>query len=128
MYNGINQIIIGDFKNMENMTFGEKLTLARKRKKLSKMQLCEITGIHWTSLSKYEHEHMAPSVEAVRKLAEALDVSTDYLLLAKPPKAGDMFNDRELFTQFEFLDTLPNSDRVMIKSMIQGFISQKHTS
>ncbi len=70
---------------MSNLSLNEKLTLVRNRKKLSQKNLSELTGIHIGTISKYEKGHMQPSINAIVKIAKALETSTDYLL----------FNDQE---------------------------------
>jgi transcriptional regulator with XRE-family HTH domain len=65
---------------MENLTLGEKLSLLRKRKKLTQSELSKITGIHLANISKYELDNSMPSLLIFKKLVQALDTSADYLL------------------------------------------------
>ena len=62
------------------MEFGERLTAIRKEKKMSQGDLAKMVGIHANVLGRYERGEARPFVEMAVKLAEALSVSTDYLL------------------------------------------------
>lgn len=61
------------------MEFGERLTMIRKDKKMSQSELAKKVGIHSNVLGRYERGEARPFVEMAAKLAEALDVSLDYL-------------------------------------------------
>ena len=62
--------------------FGERLKLARKRRGLSLRALSSLIGgtVTAQAIGKYERGEMGPSSDVVIKLADALDVSIDYLL------------------------------------------------
>jgi transcriptional regulator with XRE-family HTH domain len=71
------------------MTFGDKITLMRKQKKLSQAELGKFAGINGDIVGKYERDKMKPSIETAKKLADALDVSLDYLVGDGDMKALD---------------------------------------
>ncbi|WP_339229824.1 helix-turn-helix domain-containing protein [Oceanobacillus sp. FSL K6-2867] len=62
------------------MTLGEKLRIARMRKKLTQMEVAEKLNISNISLSAYERDKRDPDTETLKKMSELYDVSTDYLL------------------------------------------------
>ncbi len=62
------------------MTFGEKLREARLTLNLTQRELADMTGISERSLYTYEQSGIMPRSGNVRKLADALNVSTSYLL------------------------------------------------
>lgn len=62
------------------MTFGEKVKEARLALNLSQTELAQITGLSERSLYTYEQLGTIPRKSNVRKLAEALNVTTSYLL------------------------------------------------
>jgi transcriptional regulator with XRE-family HTH domain len=62
------------------MTFGQKLAFCRKEKKLSQAELGKLSGINGDIIGKYERDEMKPSIETAKKLADALDVTLDYLV------------------------------------------------
>lgn len=59
---------------------GERLRSLRKSKGYTQEDLAELAGIGRPNLAKYETGKSLPSVDILIKLADALDVSTDYLL------------------------------------------------
>lgn len=62
------------------MTFGEKVKEARLTLNLSQTELSKMTGISERSLYTYEQLGTIPRMNNVKKLAEALNVTSSYLL------------------------------------------------
>lgn len=56
------------------------LKKARERKNLTQEQLSEITHVHRVNIAKYETGIGIPSVAVLVSLADALDVSIDWLV------------------------------------------------
>jgi len=71
-------------------TFGQRLRETRIHAGLSQSELEDISGIPKARLSRYENGHVAPSIQTLARLAQALDVSEASLL-------GD---DRALMEEF----------------------------
>ena len=65
------------------MTFGERLALLRKSKKISQERLSELVGVSRQAVSKWENNESYPETEKLILIAEKLDASLDYLLLNK---------------------------------------------
>ena len=62
------------------MNLGEHITILRKRKKLSQSKLGSLVNISGDTIGRYERGTMVPSIEAIIKISNALDVSIDYLV------------------------------------------------
>ena len=62
------------------LTFGETVRRRRRAKKWSLGQLQEATGLSYSYLSRVENDSASPQVEAVAKIAEALDADVTELL------------------------------------------------
>jgi len=62
------------------MTFGERLILVRKRKKLSQADVGKKININGDAVGRYERNEVRPTIEMATKLAQALEVSLDYLV------------------------------------------------
>lgn len=62
------------------MTFGQKITFVRKQKKFSQAELGKLSSISGDIVGKYERDEMKPSIDTAKKLADALEVSLDYLV------------------------------------------------
>lgn len=62
------------------MNFGERLNSTRKEKKHTAQELAEMLGIGLRSYRAYESNSREPNFDTLIKIADFLDVSTDYLL------------------------------------------------
>jgi len=58
----------------------EQLATLRERKGLSQADLAKRTGLQVSAISHFEKGRRSPSAANLQRLADALDVSTDYLL------------------------------------------------
>jgi transcriptional regulator with XRE-family HTH domain len=61
-------------------TFGERLRLARGKAGVSQSELSRSSGVPKTMLSRYENDHILPSVTTLKKLASALGESVSALV------------------------------------------------
>ncbi len=100
------------------MGFPERLTKIRAERKLSFPELARMTNIHVTQLRRYEKGESQPTLDALRKLAVALNVPGDLLLFddseREPPK--------DFVLQFEALSQLSPEDKKTIRDVIDGLI------
>jgi transcriptional regulator with XRE-family HTH domain len=89
----------------ERRIFPERLRAERERRGLSQAELGEKTGLQPSAVSHFETGRREPSFDNLRALADALKVSTDYLMGrdATPspagPKAAQMFRNLEKHMQ-----------------------------
>jgi transcriptional regulator with XRE-family HTH domain len=61
-------------------TFGERLRDARDKAQVSQSDLSRTSGVPKTMLSRYENDHILPSVTTLRKLSYALGESVSALV------------------------------------------------
>ena len=74
---------------------------------------------------RYERGASKPSAEALRRLADALGVSTDYLMQGTAEEAAKArFEDRELLRQFQKVEDLPDDDKHVVKKLL-AFLTKK---
>ena len=62
------------------MAFGKRLNQIRKEKDVTAQTMANIIGIGLRSYRAYESGDRQPSFDILLKIADYLDVSTDYLL------------------------------------------------
>jgi len=62
------------------MTIGERIKIARRAAGLSQRALAEAVGVSAMAISKYERELDVPSSDVLLRLAQALNVKTEYFL------------------------------------------------
>lgn len=60
--------------------FQERLLLARRRRAMSQEALADKAHLFKTDISKYERGQSMPTLPRLVRLADALEISTDYLL------------------------------------------------
>lgn len=61
-------------------TFSERLKVVRDRRGYSQAELAERAGLQPTAISHFETGTRSPSFDNLRRLSDALSVSTDYLM------------------------------------------------
>ena len=62
------------------VTFGKRLRELRTERKLSQQELAKIIGTNNSSICDWERGRSEPSLEALVKLCQFFDVSSDYLI------------------------------------------------
>ncbi|WP_456440305.1 helix-turn-helix domain-containing protein [Psychroserpens sp.] len=62
------------------MTLGQHITKLRKQKKLSQNDLGKEIGTSGDIIGRYERDEVKPSIEVASKIADALEVSIDFLV------------------------------------------------
>lgn len=109
------------------MTFGKRLAEMRKKRGLTQQQLCELVSVHVTQLSHYENDRSQPTLDIIRKLALALDVTADELIFA-PSERMPMVTDKDLIKQWERIGDLPEEDRRALKMLVEGLLLRRQLS
>ena len=61
------------------MSIGERITLLRKERKISQLQLANLMGISRQAVSKWENDQTAPDTIKLIHLADVLDTDVEYL-------------------------------------------------
>lgn len=106
--------------------FPRRFRQLRRQKNLSQAELGKIVGIHYTHIGRYERGLSKPNSETVKRLAEALGVTTDYLIEGETDEvAKARLEDRELLNQFREIEKLPENDKSVVKIFLDAFISRK---
>ena len=99
------------------MTFGQKITSVRKQKEMSQAELGKLSGVNGDIVGKYERDEMKPSIETAKKLADALEVSLDYLV------GGELkVLDKKTLKRLQDIDKLPDVDKQNIFYTLDGLI------
>ena len=105
------------------MTLGEKIKQLRKERGFSQTVLEQRSGVNSKLLSKYENGRIIPTADTLRKIAEGLEISADYLLFDNVPKNGlSPLKDLELFEMFQEVEGMDQENKKMIKNLINAVI------
>jgi len=104
---------------------GKRILKLRKEKNLSQSDLAAKAGISYAQIGRYEIKGGQPPAEVLKKIADALDTTTDFLINGnKDEKAKAALKDAELLQQFKAVEQLDEKDRTTIKDIIDAFIKR----
>ncbi len=82
--------------------------------------------MHATHLSRYERNVTAPSIEVLKKISEALGVTTDMLIYGSDDdKVKDKINDNELLNMFNKVQNRDKQELSCVKSLLEAFIFKR---
>jgi transcriptional regulator with XRE-family HTH domain len=77
------------------MNLGQRISLKRVSKGLSKVELAKRVGISHIQLARYESSKSKPSTSVIQRIASVLDTSNDYLIIGIEPRHST-FNEEKL--------------------------------
>jgi len=104
----------------------DRIRQLRQERRWTQAELAEKLGVHQKQVSAYERGVHAPSTDVLIKLAEAFDVTLDYLAFEARGQAGPVqIHDRELLRRFEAVDKLSDGDKSLAKEILD-LVIMKH--
>jgi transcriptional regulator with XRE-family HTH domain len=95
------------------MDFGDNMMLIRKKKGLSQADLGRMIGTSGDVIGRYERQDITPSIEVVSKIADALEVSIDYLI-----GKTKMQLDKQAVKRREDISKLPEEIKSFVLKLI----------
>jgi transcriptional regulator with XRE-family HTH domain len=106
--------------------FAKRLTAARQAKGLTKEKLGKVVGVHHSQIGRYEKGEASPSAEVLKKMANALDASTDYLMNGTTADlAAENIQDKTLINQFNRITELSPENKTVVSKLIDAFLFQQ---
>jgi transcriptional regulator with XRE-family HTH domain len=107
-------------------SFPELLRKTREGKGLSQSELAHKAGFQPSAISHFESGRRAPSFENLRRLADALSVTIDYLLgrVTDPTSAGPVAE--QLFRDFEKMSSDDQENLAKIAKMLADKNEQRN--
>jgi transcriptional regulator with XRE-family HTH domain len=107
------------------MSFSERLKKARLEKGFSKSDLAKEIGVHYSQIGRYEDKGAQPAADVLSKLANALEVSSDFLMNGtSDDMANNSLTDKELLNQFKAIEKLSDNDKSVVKVFLDAFITK----
>lgn len=97
------------------MNIGRRIKELRTERGWSQNELAKRSGANAKLISRYEHGHVNPTIEIVRRLSIAFGVSVDALIFDELHR--ETIKDRELYELFMKVDKLDIKYRNMIKDV-----------
>lgn len=104
--------------------FGARLKVLRKQKNWAQKELAARVEIRFQQLNKYESGLNIPPAEMLVKLANAVDVTVDFLLTGNPVEDSPLANSR-LFKRFQVLERLASDDQETVIKVIDAMIAKQ---
>jgi transcriptional regulator with XRE-family HTH domain len=95
------------------MALGDNMMLLRKKKGFSQAELGKLIGTSGDVIGRYERGDISPSIDVVAKIADALEVSVDYLI-----GKTKMEMDSEAVRRLEDISSLSEENKKFILNMI----------
>ncbi|MDI7175204.1 MULTISPECIES: helix-turn-helix domain-containing protein [Leptospira] len=103
--------------------FPERLRQLRVMKKMSQEELGQLTDLNYNHIGRYERGDSRPSADKLKALAEALGVTTDYLLSGNEDNVTRVnLEDQELLEMFQKVQLLPQDKKESIKDLIEAYL------
>ncbi len=100
------------------MSFSQRLITLRRERQLTQQGLADATGIHVQQIKRYEAGSSQPSAEALKKIAKAFAVTTDWLLFEEAERGPD----DDLRLQFEAVNQFDAEGKELARGVLEGLI------
>ena len=101
-------------------TFGKKLRECRDAKGFSQNEFAKLIEAHHSIIGKYERDEVKPTIDVVKKIADALGTTVGYLL--GESKNTIALKDQSMLKRINDINNLPDKDREYILYAIDGLI------
>lgn len=103
------------------MSFPERLVALRKERGLSQTALGERIGVHLTQVQRYESGSSQPTLDVIRRMAQALVVSADVLVFDETER-GPQDDDMKLI--FEAVDRFSPEEKATTREVLQALVAR----
>lgn len=100
------------------MSIAKRLLEIRQKKGLTQQALADAIGLHVTQVKRYEAGSSQPSLEAIKKLAKTLRVTTDSLIF----EGDELEPNANLALQFQAIAAMPSAEQRVIQELLEGMI------
>jgi len=112
-------------KNGVMTVFAKRIGELRKSCGWSQSDLAKKLGTSAAIAGRYERGEVAPSVEVARKIADALNVTLDYL--TDPDASAEAIQDQETLDRLHCIQRLPDEERSRITEVIDALVRDANT-
>ncbi|MEO0443340.1 MAG: helix-turn-helix transcriptional regulator [Pseudomonadota bacterium] len=102
---------------------GGRIKSLRKQKRWSQKELAAKVNIRFQQLNKYESGLNIPPAEMLITLADALQITVDYLLTGNPADETPLGSSR-LFRRFQELESFDQGDQDTVIKVIDAVITK----
>ena len=107
------------------MPLGDRIKELRKQQGWSQDELAAKAGGDARGISRYENSHITPSLEALVRIAEALNVSLDHLAIDDIPRRPLHAPENILGDRLSGIAELDDTDLASLLNIIDALIANK---
>jgi transcriptional regulator with XRE-family HTH domain len=100
--------------------FSKRLLALRKTHGLSQPEIAKKIGTSGAIIGRYEREEMTPSIEVAMKLAEAFNVTLDYLV--SEHDRPNILQDASMLERIKAINELSPEDRDRLLYVVDGLL------
>ncbi|MCP5005957.1 MAG: helix-turn-helix transcriptional regulator [Planctomycetes bacterium] len=100
------------------MSIQQRLISLRREHNLTQQAMADAIGVHVNQIRRYEAGATQPSLEALKKIAIAMSITIDSLVFAKDERGPD----QDLRLQFEALSQFDDTERMVVKELLESLI------
>ena len=105
------------------MSFRTRFLKLRKKNNLTQQQIADKIGMHISQVKRYESGEAQPSIDLLKKIAQAFNVTTDWLVFDE----GERDLPIGINLMFEAVSQMSDENQQTIKTLIDG-MKLKQTS
>jgi len=106
------------------MSITARLITLRKERSLTQQEMADKVGLHVNQIRRYEAGNAQPSLEALKKIALAMNITIDSLVFDD----GERDPDEDLRLQFEALSQFSPEEKKIARAVIEGLILKHDAS
>ena len=99
------------------MSFGKLMAQVRKEKNMSQDALAKDLDATPTTIGRYERDEVKPSIEVAAAIAEALEVSLDYLV-----GNTDLLLEKNIVNKIVDIQKLNTEDKAHVFALLDAFL------
>jgi transcriptional regulator with XRE-family HTH domain len=108
------------------MPLGDRIKQLRTEAGLSQAELAQRTGTgDARQISRYENGRITPSLDATIRIAQALNISLDYLAIDDIPRRPLHIDDHGLTERLALLSELDDEDRTSLLRVLDAMLTRK---
>jgi transcriptional regulator with XRE-family HTH domain len=97
-------------------TLGEKIRIERQKKGMSQIELAKTADVYQKNISRYENGTTDPSATALKKIANALEITADYLLNDTDQKVE--IRDKDLLLRFQEIQDMTGKTKETVITLL----------
>jgi len=103
------------------MTLGNNIRKYRKNINMTQIELAKKVRATQPNVYRWEKNLVTPSIETLKKLSSALNISVDGLLFSEQDKKKLRINDKELLMRLKDVENFNDEDRQAFLRLIDAF-------